>query len=160
MPVGKRTHVWVGCQVCFQPDFLRRTGATTAYLAAVRIEGNDMPGADVITVVTLGPVSSRRAKVGEVTSGTGSQILMIADCRAGDIFDAAPAGIVRLLIFRQRAVFVLNIAEDEDRCKVGIQHHIGDSFLTTASGCSVPAVKAAAGRVTGNIARRADHRVA
>ena len=119
-----------------------------------------MPGADVITVVTLGPISGSRAEVGEVTGSTRSQILMIADCRAGNIFHAAPAGVVRLLIFRQRAIFVLDIAEDEDCCQVGIQHHIRDSFLTTASGRSVPAVKAATGRVTGNIACRADHRVA
>ena len=68
MPIGQCTHAGVSRQVRFQPLLLRRTGATSTHLATIRVQGNQMPGTDVITIVTFGAVASRGTEIIVVTA--------------------------------------------------------------------------------------------
>jgi hypothetical protein len=96
VPVRQRTHAGVSRQIGLQPLFLRRTGSTTTDLTTVRIEGNQVPGADIIAIVAFGPVAGRRTEVIIVTARAGCQIFVVANGRVNEVFGASPAGVKRL----------------------------------------------------------------
>ena len=77
MPVRQRTALDV------PPDRLSAIApaasrATAAHLAAIRVESNDVPGANIVTVITFGLVARCSAKVTVVTAGAGGSD--IRDC--------------------------------------------------------------------------------
>src|SRR6476646_9081741 len=118
MPVSQRTHRRMSCQIGFQPLLLRRTSATTTYLAAIRIESNQMPDTNVIAIVSFCLITGCRAKVTVVTAGASRQIFMVSNSRTNDVFLASPAGIKGLLIFCQCSILVLSIAKSKNRAEV------------------------------------------
>src|SRR4030095_5224316 len=70
MPIGKCTGIGMSCEIGFQPLLLRRTDATTTHLATIRVEGNEVPGTNIIAVITFGWVTSCSTKVIVVTTRT------------------------------------------------------------------------------------------
>jgi hypothetical protein len=63
---GQDTRVRVRSQISLKPLSLGRIGLTAANLRTFRIEGNDMPGADVIAVIAFRRVARGGAKVIEI----------------------------------------------------------------------------------------------
>ncbi len=62
MIVGQGAEIGVGGQVGAQPLFLRRTGGAAVWRAGVGtigVEGNDMPSADVVALISQGRVAGR-----------------------------------------------------------------------------------------------------
>src|SRR5581483_7069114 len=59
MPVGERAAGWMGGQIGAEPTFLRRSRVAAADFVAVRIEGDDVPAAEVVTVVAGRRVAGR-----------------------------------------------------------------------------------------------------
>src|SRR5215216_1099922 len=110
MPIRQGTQVGMRCQIRLQPSFLRRTSATTAHLATIRVQGDDVPGADIKAIVTFGRIARRGTEVTVVTAGTSRQIFMVANGRPDDALGSSPAGIKGLLIFRQSPILILRIA--------------------------------------------------
>src|SRR6185437_6980934 len=57
VPVGERAEVRMRGEVVAQPDLFGGTGAATADVRALGVEGDDVPGADVVAVVPLGRIA-------------------------------------------------------------------------------------------------------
>ena len=121
-----------------------------------------MPGADIITIVTLGGIASRRPKISEIARRTfivactiraiRSEILVVANDRARDRFYPSPAWVVGLQKGLIAATFVLNIPERQDSCQVGIHEKIRGVFLPAGAWIPFTVIKVGAGRIAGNIA--------
>src|SRR3989304_5492018 len=85
-----------GREVGAQPALLGRAGAAAAGGAAVRVERDQVPGADVVAVVALAAVTGRPALVAgavevvEEARRAGGEVLVVADRRARDALDTAP----------------------------------------------------------------------
>ena len=71
MPISHGAQVRVGSKVGLQPFVLRRSCTASASISAVRIQGDDMPGSNVETIVTLSNRAGSRAKVLEVARSPG-----------------------------------------------------------------------------------------
>ncbi len=85
MPEGQGALVKVRRQVSLQPAILRRSRAAAAHVAAVRIQGDQMPGTDIETVPALTSGARCRTEVLEIAGGIG--VGGIAACpAAGQIF--------------------------------------------------------------------------
>ena len=124
MPIRQGTQVGVRCQVRLQPLFLRRTGAATAHLAAVRVQDDDVPCADIITIVPRRRIARRGAEVTEVPTGARHLVFMVAHSRTDDTPGSSPARVKRLLIFRQCPVFILRIAQRKHRREIFVDEQV------------------------------------
>src|SRR5512138_409736 len=148
------------CQVSFQPLLLRRTGAASAHLAAVRIEGNDVPGTNIVAVISFRLIPRGRTKVTVVAIRARSVVFVVSNGGADNILDPAPAGIERLLEFFQRSIFILSIAKRKDSCIIFACQQVGGCLLTAGARCAAAALEIAIGGITGDVTRRGDDRVA
>src|SRR5439155_25459140 len=80
----------------------------------VVVESNDVPGALVVTVVSLTDRARRSPEVGEVSSGPGGVVLVVTRRRMCPRFVPAPARVVAVLVVGVRAVLVSVVACGED----------------------------------------------
>src|SRR5689334_15897534 len=98
MPICQRAQIGMSCQICLQPLFLRRTVRTATHLVTIRVQDNDVPGTDFITIVTFGWIASRGTKIIVVTTGASHQIFMVASGRMDNTLGSSPTGVKGLLI--------------------------------------------------------------
>ena len=94
-------------------------------VVAVRVERDDVPGAEVEAVVALPGGAGRRAEVVEVARRVRGAVLVVADGWSRDRLDAPPGRVVRRPERRERAALVLDVAEREHRVVATRHEQIG-----------------------------------
>src|SRR5687767_2955010 len=70
MPISQGTHALIGNQVSPQPLLLRGTGI----VGDLAVEGDDVPGTQVVGVIPLRWVACRRTKVAEITGCSSGMV--------------------------------------------------------------------------------------
>src|SRR5881396_295031 len=87
----------------------------------VTVERHDVPGAEIIAVVSLGGIARRGPEVGEVVRGSRARvILVVAERGRRARLVPAPARVVAVLVIRERPARVDIVAEVEHgaRCRI------------------------------------------
>src|SRR5450755_1965852 len=107
-------------EICAEPFFFARTGITAADLRALAIQDDDVPVAQLITVEAIFRVSGNVSEILEIESGTSGMKFMIANCRPGASFEAAPSFIVAFEIFPS-AIWIRQVADSHHRSWILIQ---------------------------------------
>src|SRR5215207_6949054 len=73
MPIGQRAGCRVGSQIVLQPHLLRAASrASLRHEAQLRVQGDNVPRTEIVAVIPLRRVSSRRTKVSEIAGGVRS----------------------------------------------------------------------------------------
>jgi len=106
VPISQNTIIRVRREIRLKPLSLRRSCATPADIGTVGIQRDEVPGADVETVVTLAGLTGGGAEVVEVAGGAGiragavgaagGKVFVVADDRVGQGLDTTPTQVVRL----------------------------------------------------------------
>ena len=91
MPVGKHALAWMSGQVLPEPRALRIRIAAPANLIALRVQRDQMPGAEVVAVIALVRLAGTCAEVGVIASGARSPVLVVSGHREGDVAVRTPA---------------------------------------------------------------------
>jgi hypothetical protein len=104
----------VGGEVLLEPPLLGGT-RPTANLLAVAIEGNHVPGSELVGVVAPFGVACSLTEVLEVASGPFGVVLVVAGDRLGALLEPPPRRPVAFLEVRRRASGVSLIAQGQDR---------------------------------------------
>ena len=97
VPVRQDALVRVGRQVALEPADLGARGASrervlTSGVRAVRVQRDDMPGAQFVGVVAVG---GRRTEVAEIAGGHRAlRVFVVAGCRMDDRVEHTPGGVV------------------------------------------------------------------
>src|SRR5205085_4576139 len=121
--VPQREHALLGGgrEVGLEPGLLRRAGGCRDE-ARVAVQHDDVPGAQVVAVVSLGRVSRGGAEVAEVPGRRGARVVVvIADHGVGARLVAAPARIVTVLIGGGRPVGIGGVAQGEDGARNAVE---------------------------------------
>ena len=87
---------WVRLQIRAQPFFLRRAGLAPTYLGALTIEDDNVPRAEVITVIALLWITGIRAKIIKIGSSAAGVKLVVTGCRTSASFLSPPGRVVAL----------------------------------------------------------------
>src|SRR3954467_13822998 len=141
-------------EVGTQPALLDRPGAAR-HSHAVRIQRDDMPGADVIAVVappTPAGAPVRRTRPIEVVEIGVSRSVVVAEHWMADGRDAPPGSVVDRLEVRRRRAVVLDLAEREHRSNTGPDEKVRVGTLPTAVRSPPAAVIAGVAWVAGDVA--------
>ena len=137
MPVGEERLAGVGRQVGPQPALLGRAcRAAAGDLAAVAVQHDDVPGAQVVAVVARARRAGRRAEVGEVGSGLPG-VLVVAERRARAGRVPAPGGRVAAGEGRGIGHRVGVVAEREDRAGEAVEQAGGGLVAVVVAGGDV-----------------------
>src|SRR6267154_2159623 len=99
VPIGERTRGRMRGEIGAQPLFLRGAGVAAANVLAFAIQNDDVPGSELVAVVTGLGVTCSGTKIIEVRGGTGGMKFVIARSRPRAGFYAAPSLVVTLEIF-------------------------------------------------------------
>src|SRR4051794_37524886 len=116
----KRAVRGMSSQVIAQPRLLRRPRRAPPDRAAVAVQCNEVPSAEIEAVVALPTIAcgacagANSVEVIEVPTGTGRVVLMVPGRRPRYRSKPAPRRLIKILIVRQRSVFVLIITERQD----------------------------------------------
>jgi len=96
MVIDQRTDIWVILKILLEPDILRTTSAASTGLAALRIESNNMPGTNIVTVIALATISSWTVRVSdtipiiEIINGIRYQIFVVTSNGVRDREESSP----------------------------------------------------------------------
>src|SRR3989442_5456478 len=97
-------------EVSPEPLLLRRTSDQ----GDVIVERHDVPGAEIVAVVSLGGIARRGPEVREVVGGSRARvILVVAERGSRARLVPAPARVVAVLVIRERPARVDIVAEGE-----------------------------------------------
>src|SRR6266498_1856548 len=139
MPVCQRAEIRMSRQVYGEPHRLRGSITASTCVPTIGIKSDQMPGTNVIAIVTLRGVASRQPKISEVTCRTRivtrticaarGEVLMVPNDRMRDRFHTSPAWVIGLQKGLIASAFVLNIPQRQDSCKIGIHQKIRGVFL-------------------------------
>src|SRR6476661_10988245 len=115
---------------------------------AVGVERDQMPGAEIETVVTVGAVACALTEVVEV-GGVGSAFsaLVVSQDRVGDVLEPSPGGVVGGGVVRGGSVDVLDVAEGKDRIWFDRFHQVGGGLLMAADGRADTSVEVGIGGI-------------
>src|SRR5262249_53873062 len=94
MKISKRARDGMGKKVSAEPFFLARTGFAAADFGALAIENDDVPGAEIVAVITVVRIAGGCAKVLEIISCAFLMKFVIARSGACAILYAAPGFVV------------------------------------------------------------------
>src|SRR5216117_2726704 len=111
VPVGDGALLGAGREVLAQPRFLRRAGTH----GGVAVQGDEVPGAEVIAVVALPRRAGERYEIAVVARRTSGVVVVVPRGRTSARLVAPPRRIVALRELRVRAVGVHVVAGREDR---------------------------------------------
>ncbi len=117
VPVGESACRWVRLEVRAQPFFLRRPGVAAANFRTFAVQHDDVPGAQLVAVITLFWITGIRAEVVEVSSGAAGMKFMIANRWVCSGFLASPRGVIAFGKLLGRALFVSVVACGEYRAR-------------------------------------------
>ena len=118
-------------EVGAQPRLLRRARGG-GDVGAVAVQHDDVPGARVEAVVTLGRVTRGGAEIAEVAGSRAARVvLVIAEhrCRTGLL--PSPRRVVAVVVYRRRTAGIGGITEGEDGPRHGIENG-GRRFVVAA----------------------------
>src|SRR5439155_19142771 len=101
-------------EVAAEPALLRRAFLAPADLRAVRVQGDQVPRADVEAVVAPSRRPGGLPEVASVAGGLRRPVLVVARCGLRYRFHATPGGRVGQEVLAVRAVLVLVVAESEN----------------------------------------------
>ncbi len=90
VPVREGARVGMSGQILEQPRVLRRSRITATDIAALGVEGNDVPRAHIEAVVALGWIARHRSEVREVTRGTLRLVVVVPRSWPDDRFHPTP----------------------------------------------------------------------
>src|SRR6478672_10126376 len=125
---------------------------------AIGVERDQMPGAEIETVVTLGAGTCALTEVVEVGGvGTAFSALVVAQDRVGDALEPSPGGAVGGRVVRGGSVDVLDVAEGQDSLWVDGFHQVGGGLLVAAGGRAGSGVEVGIGGVAGDVPGRDDN---
>ena len=106
-----RTACGVLGEILLEPVDLRRVRQAAAdEEIALRVEGDDVPRAEVVAVIALRRIAGRAVPVAEVPGGARRAVFVAADCRLCPRLMAAPCGVVALIKLRRGAVLVSKVS--------------------------------------------------
>src|SRR6476469_6816137 len=128
--------------------------------SAVGVEGDQVPRAEIETVVALGAVACALTEVVEV-GGVGSAFsaLVVSQDRVGNVLEPSPGGVVGGRVVRGGSVDVLDVAQGEDSLWFDCFHQVGGGLLVAAGGRAGTGVEVGIGGVAGDVpGRDDDHR--
>src|SRR6185503_12939944 len=121
VPVDPRAKVPVRSQVRLEPEALRGTRPASPGGTAIGIQCDQVPGANVETVIPLARQPRCRAKISKVAcrtrictravSAARGQVLVIPHRGTRDRLDASPAQVIRLQPGLIATAVVLNVAQ-------------------------------------------------
>src|SRR5207244_9774127 len=109
-------------EVGLEPLLLGRAGA----VRDVRVQGDDVPIAQVVAVIALRGVAGRRAEVAEIAGGAGRVVIVVARCRPGARFVPTPGRAVAVRVVGARAIGVGVVAQGENGARDGVQQVRGE----------------------------------
>ena len=91
MPVGERACFRTRREIGSQPLLLRRPGRAQYYPATeIRVENDDVPVAQIVTVITLRRIPSRRPEITEVSRCARRAVLVVSRARHRSRFVTSP----------------------------------------------------------------------
>src|SRR5205807_10671262 len=123
-----------GGEVGLEAGLLRRADRR-GHEARVAVQHDDVPGAELVAVVTLGRIAGGRAEVAEIARGGGARVVVVvARHRIGTGLVAPPARVVAVLVVGGGAVGIAGVAQRE--------HGAGDAVEQGGGGLVVGAVAA------------------
>ena len=168
MEVRQRASVRMRGEVVREPDLLRAPGFA-GHVAAIGVERDQVPWADVVAVVALRRITGGGTEIPEVAArahpavGPARRVVfVIADGRVGDRLHGidTPRGIVGLLERGSPSAFVLFVPEGEDRGE-GSSDQLGAGIhLMAAGGRPDASVEPRVDRIARDVAGGRDHWVA
>ena len=97
-----------------EPALLRRAGAAAARRGAVRVQHDDLPGAEPVGVVAASWIARGAAEVAEVAGRARRPVLVVPDGRPRAPLEAAPRRRVAAPVLLVAAGLVDRVAEDGD----------------------------------------------
>ncbi len=173
VPVGEQALSGVSGQIGSEPLALRSGRSAATGVAAVGVDGDEVPGAYVVAVVALSRGTRRRSEVAEVAcragvrrvapgcsrGAGGGQVLMVSDDRMRDRLHPAPGRAVNGVECGEAAAVVLVVAQRENGGKCLTHQQVGDRLLRALTDYAVATVEVGVGRVAGDVSRRSDHGV-
>ena len=117
VPVGEGAFRRMRGEVLDQPGELRGLlpFATAGDRVALRVQGDEVPGADLVRVPALPHLADASAKVGEVGGSVPGLVLVVAGGRIDAIQEAAPGRVEALRVVAGRAVGIRVVPEERDR---------------------------------------------
>ena len=116
MPVGERAALGARREIGEQPLLLGRARP----MGDLAVQRDDMPGAEVVTVVALGGITRRGTEVAEVAGRVVTHIVVIPGDRPSARLVAAPGGRVAVRVVATRPVRVGVVAQHEDGARDGV----------------------------------------
>ena len=122
MPIGDGAALRARGEVGLEPLLLGRAGA----VRDVRVQGDDVPIAQVVAVIALRGVAGRRAEVAEIAGGAGRVVIVVARCRPGARFVPTPGRAVAVRVVGARAIGVGVVAQGENGARDGVQQVRGE----------------------------------
>src|SRR6266436_659434 len=113
--IGEYASVGVLREVLLQPGVLRRAcvAAPQAPGAAIRIQHDDVPNAQIIAVVALTRRPGLRTPIAEIARCRRFHILVVSESRLYPVFEASPGWVIAIPEIFRTSFFVSQIA----RCK-------------------------------------------
>src|SRR6476469_5083014 len=127
--------------------------------SAVGVERDQVPGAEIETVVPLGAVARALTEVVEVGGvGTTFSALVVAQDRVGDVSEPSPGGALGGRVVRGGSVDVLDVAEGQDSLWLDRFHQVGGGLLVASGGGAGTGVEVGIGGVAGDVPGRDDDR--
>lgn len=111
MPIRQGALSWIGGQVSLQPGLLSRPRIAATYFAAVAVDGDDVPGAHVIAVITFGWIAGRRPKIAKIPAGIGRQIFVVSNRWMCAAQEGAPGRVITIRKICRRSIRISIIAQ-------------------------------------------------
>ena len=103
VPVRESAGGGMRLQVLAQPLFLRRTRLAAADLGAFAVEYDDMPGTNIVAVITRERIACRGSEIIEIRCCAAGMKFMIAGRRACARFELSPSRSVAIVKLLRRA---------------------------------------------------------
>src|SRR6185295_2563177 len=156
MPVGEGASAGMSGEVRRQPLELRRAGSAAANIGAVRVEDDDVPGAELVAVIAPGPLAGGGTEIIEVTGGARRSILVIARRRAQQRAQPSPRRMERRQVLRQSAVEVLVVSQQQHGVETVPDQQVRRRSLAATGSRAIAAVEVRIVRIAGDVSRGGD----
>ena len=160
VPISQRTLGRIRGQIGAQPQLLRRTRLTTADLCTIAVERDQVPNAQVETIIPFVRWAGGHAKITKITGRACGVIFVVACSRKSDRLELAPGWFIGFLELVQRAILILIIAHRQHRRWIDLGQQVGGGFHATFGGSAQTIIELLGGGVASNVTRAGDHRVA
>ena len=122
VPIGERAAPAVEREVAAQPLHLGRAWRDVE----LAVDGDDVPIAEVVAVITFGGIARGRAEVAEIPGGRAIAVFMVAGHRPGPRFVPSPRRVVVVRVFGGGTHLVGVVAQREHGARDAVQQIRGE----------------------------------